>query len=753
MIFFSSKKIYPLLFSLFFSAIQSYSQSSLFWKNISINTLDNSAQDISLPQFCRLLQLDVDGIKSFLKEASSYSSTIYKADPLIISIPMPDGSSEDFQIRAYAVMAEGLSTKFPSIKTYKGVGISDRHASIRLDLTDEGFHTMILSPRGQSFIDPVPGKNSEIYMSYYKKDLSPACNFICGIKTEDSDFESVNSAWRSIGTELRTYRLALACTGEYARTKGDSVAGALAAMVTSLNRVDGIYEQEFDIHLVLVDSEEKIIFLDGTTDPYTNNDGYAMLSENQAVIDDSIGSDNYDVGHVFSTGGGGIAGLGVVCNNGRKAMGVTGLSNPVGDAFDVDYVAHEMGHQFGANHTFNSETVNCGGGNRNAFTAYEPGSGSTIMAYAGICGINDLQPHSDPYFHTENFDEVVNFTQLVNGNNCPVVTPIINKAPSVNAGSDYSIPFNTPFVLNGSAIDSDGAALTFCWEEMDRGLACDWNKPLGTAPLFRSFRPDTVSYRIFPKLSSIVANKIVIGEILPAYARVMKFRLTVRDNRLDGAAVAYNDQFKTITVVNTEKAFRVTYPDSSGYFQVGTSKSITWEVAGTDTAPINCKLVNILLSRDGGFSYPDTLMQQTANDGNELVTIANDTGWITTTARIKVEAADNIFFDISNLNFRLGTDLDTTLATGTAVTKNIENTIEIYPNPVGTELNIRAENLSSSEMNVRLLNIMGQVVPFPLYPKVQQHFFSYDIHQLLPGIYFVWIETNKRIIIRKIIKE
>jgi hypothetical protein len=691
-----------LILSALIGAANAEGLTARLWADVSPTGIMPTGDRLIVPQSYRTLSLDLSGMKQFL--ASVPLEGTGASNRSEISLPLPDGGFGRFSIVESSIMAPELQSQYPEIRTYAGYGIDDRTATIRFDVTPHGFHAMVLSNNGTIFIDPYQRGDTDHYQTYYRRDyVSDKSLGGCTVLDEDNMSAEIarlagNTALRS-GTQLRTYRTAVAADGEYTTYYGGTVPQALAGIVTSMNRVDGVYERELSIRMVLIANENLIIYTNPNTDPYTNSDGATMLNQNQSTLDSVIGSANYDIGHVFSTGGGGIAGLGVVCRTGQKAKGVTGSPAPIGDAYDIDYVAHEMGHQYGANHCFNGSAGSCSGGNRNASTAYEPGSGSTIMCYAGICGNQNLQIHSDDYFHWVSIQEIVTYTTSGAGSTCPVTTAtgVIEPTPSTPSGG-FSIPINTPFSLTASATTT-GAA-TYCWEESDLGPAGHPNSPTSNAPVFRSFDPVSSPTRVFPKWSNILANTQTIGEILPSYARSLTFRVTVRDTQAGGVGVR---NAGISFLVGSAGPFLVTSPNTAVVWQGGTNQTVTWNVAGTDAAPINCQTVNILLSTDGGSTWPTVLASGTPNDGSQQVFLPATPTYV---ARIMVQAADNIFFDISNSNFQIEYSADvagTMTKSGLALYANT-------PNPFNPETTIRFLMPRSGEANLSVYDPAGRLV-------------------------------------------
>ncbi len=626
------------------------------WSHVDETEIQLRGQRLIVPDQYHTLGLDAETLAPILQSAPPEFSP--SSSPVILSLPLPDGSFSRFQIVSSPIMAPELAAKFPEIRTYAGRGLDQPAAVARFDLTPHGFHAMILSPAGAVFIDPYSRNDTTHYVSYHRADYHRQTDFIqyeplgdnAEVEALLAGLDAQGGSLLVSGDELRTYRLAVAATGEYTQYHGGTVADALAEIVTAINRVTGIYERDVAVRMELVANNDQVIYTNGATDPYTNNNGVAMLSQNQSTLDSVIGNANYDIGHVFSTGGGGVAFLGVTCVTNAKAQGVTGLPNPIGDPFYVDYVSHELGHQYGGNHTFNGNAGSCSGGNRNAATAWEPGSGTTIMAYAGICGSQNIQSNSDDHFHSGSIDEIRAYTTLGSGNSCAAITATGNSAPVVNAGGDYVIPLNTPFMLTGSASDPDGDPLTYNWEQRDLGPAGAPNSPVGNAPIFRSFPSKTTPVRIFPQISDIVNNTQTLGEILPSYARTLHFRLTVRDNNVSPSAGGVDFDEMEVTVAAGTGPFLVTAPNTAVTWEVGSPATVSWDVANTDQSPVSCASVDIELSTDGGLTYPTTLLLGTPNDGSASVQVPNS---VTTTARVRVICSDNIFFDISNTNFEI----------------------------------------------------------------------------------------------------
>jgi len=615
-------------------------QNQQIWSQTTANKISKNKIKFykETPLKSNFFTVDVEQLLNRLVNAPK-RSVFNKTSQTIAKFPNANGDLESFKISEVSIMEPNLAAKFPNIKTYVGVGVETPSAMLRLTITPEkGMSGMILSEKKTVFIEPY-SDDLKTYISFINSEGDKNTdNFVC--KTEsvleksgisDEDYLALRNADDG---QLRTYRLALACTGEYATFHGGTVPSVMAAMTTTMNRVNGVYERDLGLTMVMVDNTS-IIFLNGGTDPYTNNDGGAMLGQNQTTCDNNIGALNYDIGHVFSTGGGGVAYLNSPCTI-RKAGGVTGLGTPVGDAFDIDYVSHEIGHQFGGNHTQNNSCQRSG-------VSVEPGSASTIMGYAGICAPN-VQNNSDDYFHGENIKEMWINISTGASSVCGTSVASGNTAPTANAGSDYSIPPSTAFKLTGIGTDADsGNALTYAWEQNDTTPAPMPPQATNTdGPTFRSIDPKTVPVRYFPDYATVLSGSLATTwEVVPSVARTMSFLFTVRDN----APVAGNTQSdEMIVTVENVAPFTISSPPAWGS---GSSQDVLWNVGSTDNATINCQTVNIKFSTDGGATFPTTLAANTPNDGSETINVPAVPD--TNNARILIEAADNIFYVLSDV--------------------------------------------------------------------------------------------------------
>jgi len=675
-----------LLSTLFLSA------QTTFWSDVDAGqiALSRNSEKVLLPTQFRAVSLALtDLTKTLARSPKEFTNQ----KGLIIPLPMPDGRLEDFEIWESTIMENGLASRYPTMKTYRGKAINNPQLSTRLGYTPLGFHAMIQSPKGAIFIDPFATNQTQYYTSSYAKHGTVSKEVegmarSCGTKmTEElKEFNPANpsqSRNQNVPVDLYIYRAAIACTGEYAAFHNATTKEeVLSRYISIMNRVNMVFERDIAIRMVLIDNTDDLIFLDAETDPYTaGNNLSASFSQNPMVVESIVSRDQFDIGHVFiascSTGGGaiGVASLGSACEA-DKTLGAS--CQFYNDArFAIELVCHEMGHQLAASHSWG----NCPGAEEqiSTGTAFEPGSGSTIMSYSGACGSeNNVQTLADDYFHSGNVEQMLRERNLESS--CANIIVTNNNQPVVDLPYEngFFIPISTPFALEGSATDEDGDALTYTWEQINIGPAVTLGEPLRTAPIFRSFPPTDSPERTFPNLVDLINNRTNRVEVLPTYDRNLTFRLLVRDNNAEAGGVDWQD----VSFEATEEAgpFVVQFPNNiSDVLNAGAFAEIRWDVAGTNTGKVNCQKVNILLSTNRGISYDHVLVENTDNDGAQSVTIPDV---LTDRARIKVEAVDNIFFDISNRDINIVSPT----AEGFSFATSIQTQQVCLPNTVDIDL-------------------------------------------------------------------
>lgn len=719
-------------------AAQFFGQQN-YWsklKDIRVNK-ENLNPRWTIPNTFSLYHADLEKIKADLKRAPQRFSG---DESLLIQFPDSDGKIRDYIVQEASVMAPELQAKFPEIRSYTGWQKNHPENTIRFSITPStGISVMYFDNWDISYLDSYTKDNSA-FILYKRKDL-PVNNrlFECHVENEIDHLKNNGSAAKAplvSDGQFRTYRLALSATGEYTTFHGGTVSLAMAAMATTMTRVNGVYEKTISTTMVMVANNNQLIYTNAATDPFTNGSPGTMINENQTNTTNIIGSANYDIGHVFGTNSGGLAGLGVVCVSSSKARGVTGSGAPIGDPFDIDYVAHEMGHQFGANHTFRAATSSCNGNFNNA-TAYEPGSGSTIMAYAGICGSNNnVQNNSDAYFHAASILEM--YAVLQRASDCSSKISNGNSVPTADAGADYIIPKGTAFVLTGTGTDPNGDPLTYLWEQYDN--TNNTQPPVSTAtvgPVYRSLTPTASPSRYFPALSSVLANNLVPKwEVTPSVARTLNFSLVVNDNKATGNQAARD--VMTVTVTN-DGPFTVTSQISGGNFTGNTSIPVTWNVAGTNTGTINTQNVSILLSKDGGLTFNTVLAASVPNTGSANVTLPNEN---VAFARIMVKAVDNIYYALNTSAFSI-----------TQVLSTVETDIKsfsIYPNPSHDVVNIRLKD-SSQKADYKLFDASGRLLLAGSFKGTTQ----VNVNNLTNGNYVIslLLENGEKLSEKLIIKK
>ncbi len=646
------------LFSVF--SLSGIAQTDKYWKAAtSVSEVAKNAQRESFPSDFNLYELNVNAFKQALNNAPDRFSN---EKGLVITIPNANGKFERFEVFEASNFEPELQAQFPQIRAYVGIGIDDVKAQVRFSVDPKGVQTMTFrSGKRTEFMEPYAADGS-VYAFYVSSRTKGKMPFTCS--TVDHNTASGILSDKNINVEqasnlvLKTFRLALSCTGEYGVFHGGTVAGALAAMNATMTRVNGVFEKDFAVRMNIIANNSAVVYVNAATDPYSPASGMNNWnSQLQTTLTNVIGEANYDVGHLFgASGGGGNAGcIGCVCVNGQKGSGITSPADgvPQGDTFDIDYVAHELGHQFGANHTF---SVNVEGTGVNI----EPGSGSTIMGYAGITDYN-VQNNSDDYFAYRSILQVQ--TNLLN-KTCPTNTTLTNPAITLTSGGNWTIPQGTAFILTGTN-PSNNPGATFTWEQNNNAdntvtganSVCFPTKALG--PNFRSVIPSDTPVRYMPAFSSVLNGQLsTTWESVSTVQRTLSFTLTARDNIANGGQTA--TATASITVNAAVGPFSVSSQNTDGIsWNQGSTQTITWNVNNT-TSLVGSTNVDILLSTDGGQTFSTVLASNTANDGSETITVPNVAAPF---CRIMIKPTGNIYYALNSRPFAIGYTITNTCNT------------------------------------------------------------------------------------------
>ncbi|MEP4890461.1 MAG: reprolysin-like metallopeptidase [Aliiglaciecola sp.] len=601
-------------------------------------------------------------------------------------IPTPEGDYLIFKLSQVQVMAEALATKYPLIRSFTGYNLDNPNDIGRFNISANGLSAMFKINNEWAILTYDKLGHPEDYVSYWVKEeippdthkstLSQPQDFLTlpsSIKTELKKVATENTdAARANGNSITTYRIAISTSGEYTARNGGE-AGTLAELAILINRINEILLTDFSIQFELVANNDRIIYTDSTTDPFVN-DASDDLEANQIVIDDLIGSENYDIGHLLNTDSGGLATIQSICIDGFKARGQTGSNRPFGESFYTQLVIHEFGHQLGAEHTFNaSNTAGCTEDQRSRNSAVEPGSGSSIMSYAGLCSSQNIQDDSDDYFHSFSVEQI---QSLLSRRNCGTTESNGNSIPIISSAEiNHTIPANTPFVLTAQANDSDNDTLNYAWDQIDPGgfegateSLAEMSEDNGFNPLFRSYPPANSSTRYFPQLSEVLMGSVGFGETYATTERELTFEVIVRDG--NGGVTT---QMANINIQPTDQAFSVSQPLADARWIGGQSHVVEWEVAGTNTAPISCASVDISLDADGDGVFESTILASTANDGLQSI-VSPSTN--TSNARLQVSCSDNVFYAVNPGSFEIvpGSEPVAPLITGQTERTELEDT-------------------------------------------------------------------------------
>ena len=713
--------------------------SGNLWQQVPLENAPSTKVQVFHPNHYLVYTFNEDLLK-----LQMFSLSTDPNEAMIVELPLPDGTYRDFKVWQAPMMPDDLAARYPEIKTFTAVAVNDPRVTGKLDFTLYGFHAMIIDGNNTFFVDPYDNFHDGYYMTHYKRDevRSPENMMRCQVHGHDEvnpEGEPMMLASTTLpkleaktvnGWQLRSYRLALSADHFYCQAATGlttpTIAQSLSKMTTSMNRINGVYNREFSVQMNFCSKEDTLIWNVASggpngADPFNSidNNGNACLSQNQTTVTSRVGSANYDIGHVFTTGGGGVSLLGVVCQNGSKASSCTGSPTPTGDGYDIDYVAHEMGHEYGSEHTFNNNIDGSCGGNAVSTCAYEPGSGATIMDYAGICNPDDLQFHSDPYFSASSAQQIIN--QLVSTETtCAAVTSTSNKSVSL-AGftASYTIPYHTPFELIGpAAVDSVAdTAITYGWAQWNLGdFGVELVNTFKKGPIFRSYNPVYNSTRIFPKMSMVLSGNLnnssgegTESEKAADTARFLTFKMAVRDILNGNGNFLLPDDTIHLNVVATStfKGFTVTSQNTTGIsYTGGSTQTVTWNVVGTNAAPVSAANVDIYMSLDGGNTWVYHV-GNFPNTGSASITVPNPAA-TSSTVRFKVKGTGNVFFNVNSNNFTVTYNSGIAVTAGVKQVSALDNDVKIFPVPAKDILHIATGN--HGDVTAIIVNAVGQTI-------------------------------------------
>ena len=751
-----------LILAIVFAFGQVSAQKNSFWKSSSIEKTSKLARvrpNIS-PEGELYFTINLNALNQTLSTVHDRTSTNNNGVEVII--PNINGELEKYLVFENSNFEPALQAQYPNIRAYKGKGITDNSATLSFSVSPQGIQTMVLRTDGNSEFIEAYDKSATTYVLFDSKSRNKGkLPFNCSTVDTSLNQELLNNTSvtnRASNAVNKTMRLALSCTAEYANYFGATSAAqsglVLAAMNASITRCNGVMEKDLALHLNIIANNAAVYYYNPTTDPYddaaTGSTG-TWNAQVQSAITSAIGAANYDIGHLFgASGGGGNAGcIGCVCTNATKGSGYTSPADeiPTGDNFDIDYVVHEIGHQLGGNHSF---TFSFEG----SVAQVEPGSGSTIMGYAGITSYN-VALHSDALFCYKNIQQIQ--TNLAT-KTCPITTVTTNSTPTASAGLDYTIPKGTAFVLTGTSTDTTpGDVLTYVWEENDLGTSATTNaasRVAGTkvvGPNFRTFPAASTPVRYFPRLDKIMLGQLVVpsnwesvynGAASSAVNRNLNFTFTVRDNHTEVNQYGQTATDAMVVTVNVAVGPLVVSSQSTTgiTWGQGSTQTVTWTGFNSNTLAGGAN-VDILLSTDGGLTFPTVLAAGVPNNGSATVTVPSVTS---STCRLMIKASANVFLAVNSKVFAIAF-----LANDSFELPNFS----LFPNPNRGNFTVQFDSTSNNDIAIEVNDIRGRSVFEKTYTNTGLFSQTLQLNNPQSGIYLVTIKDGNKQVVKKIVVE